>query len=150
MARSASAMAGEKAADRPGGMAHVLDRARRQGSQARAGFRDDVLDHLRDQPAHQFMHQPPGIEPRCWPRMSAGCRGSSGSAGEVVEREQPGAQPVVDVMGVIGDVVGDGGDLGLGAGKAPQLEILSRPMKPDRVRHAALAIAPDRAAVASQ
>ena len=43
-------------------------------------------------------------------------------AGKIVEREQLGAQAVVDVMGVIGDVVGDRGDLRLRAGKAPQLE----------------------------
>ena len=35
--------------------------------------------------------------------------------GEVDDLEQPGAQAIVDVVGVVGDVVGDGGDLGLGA-----------------------------------
>jgi len=39
--------------------------------------------------------------------------------GEILEHEQTGAQPVVDVVGVVGDIVGDGGDLGLGAGEAP-------------------------------
>ena len=33
--------------------------------------------------------------------------------GDVVEAEQLGAQPVVDVVGVVGDVVGEGGDLRL-------------------------------------
>ena len=45
---------------------------------------------------------------------------------EVVEREQAGAQAVVDVMGVIGDVVGDGRDLRLERGKAPELQIVVR------------------------
>ena len=63
--------------------------------------------------------------------------------GEVVEREQLGAQSVVDVMGVIGDVVGDRGDLRLGAGEAPQLEVLARPVGADGGRHPALAMAPD-------
>ena len=49
---------------------------------------------------------------------------TSGTLGEIVEREQLGAQAVVDVVGVIGDVVGDGRDLRLGAGVAPELEIL--------------------------
>ncbi len=48
----------------------------------------------------------------------------SGDVREIVEREQLGAQAVVDVVGVIGDVVGDRGDLRLGAGEAPQLEVL--------------------------
>src|SRR6266849_4838577 len=51
-------------------------------------------------------------------------------------------------MGIIGDVVGDGGDLRLGAGKAPQVEVLALPVGSDRRRHAARAIAPDRVAVA--
>ena len=68
--------------------------------------------------------------------------------GEIVEREQVGAQPVVDVVGVVGDVVGDRGDLRLGAGEAPQLEVLQAAIVEDRLRHAVLAIAPDRLAVA--
>ena len=38
---------------------------------------------------------------------------------EIVDAEQAGAQAVVDVVGVIGDVVGDGGDLRLQRGVAP-------------------------------
>ena len=68
--------------------------------------------------------------------------------GEVVEGEKLGAQAVVDVVGVIGDVVGDGGDLGLGAGKAPELEILGLAIEPDAVRQAMLAIAAHRIAAA--
>src|SRR5262245_47224608 len=43
-------------ANRMLGMTHVVGRARRQRPQATAGFRDHVLDHLRDEVAHQFMH----------------------------------------------------------------------------------------------
>ena len=43
-------------------------------------------------------------------------------AGDVVQFEQAGAQPVVDVVSVIGDVVGDRGGLRLGAGKERQLQ----------------------------
>ncbi len=53
-------------------------------------------------------------------------------------------------MGVIGDVVGDGGDLGLGTGEAPELQILGPAVKQDSGRQAALAIGPDRAAVAQR
>ena len=42
---------------------------------------------------------------------------------EVVDAKQAGAQPVVDVVGVIGDIVGEGRDLRLQRGKAPQLQI---------------------------
>ena len=52
--------------------------------------------------------------------------------GEIVEREQFGAQAVVDVVGVIGNVVGDGRDLRLGAGVAPELEVLGLAVTEDR------------------
>ena len=56
-----------------------------------------------------------------------------------VEREQLGAQPVVDIVGVIGDVVGDRRHLRLGAGEGPELQVLMCLIGPDRRRHAALA-----------
>ena len=68
------------------------------------------------------------------------------NGGDVVEREQSGAQPVVDVVGVVGDVVGEGGDLRLDAGEAPQLQVLQPGIIEDRRRHAVLAIALERRA----
>ena len=66
--------------------------------------------------------------------------------GDIVEREQIGAQAVVDVMGVIGDVVGQRGDLRLGARLRPQLQVLDLRIGQDRRRHAALGVAADRRA----
>ena len=57
---------------------------------------------------------------------------------EIVDREHLGAQPVVDVVGVVGDVVGDGADLRLGARMAPQLEIVRARIVGDDARQAAL------------
>ena len=51
---------------------------------------------------------------------------------EIVDPEQAGPQTIVDIMGVIGDVVGDRGDLGLQRGEAPQLQII----KPDVIGNA--------------
>ena len=42
---------------------------------------------------------------------------------EIIDAEQAGAQAVVDVVGVIGDIVGEGGGLRLQRGVAPQLQI---------------------------
>ena len=69
--------------------------------------------------------------------------------GDIVEREQIGAQAVVDVMGVVGDVVGQRGHLRLRARRRPQLEILDPAVGEDRRRHAVLGIAADRVAVAA-
>ena len=69
--------------------------------------------------------------------------------GEIVEREQLGAQAVVDVMGVIGDVVGDArrpAPRRWRSSTAP--DPAARVVVADGLRHAALAIAPDRRAVA--
>ena len=63
---------------------------------------------------------------------------------EVLDLEQLGAQAVVDVVGVIGDVVGDGAALRLGAGIAPELEVVPARIVGDGARQAALAIARDR------
>ena len=49
-------------------------------------------------------------------------------------------------MRVIGNVVGERGQLGLGTGEAPQFEILQRLIGADRLRQASRAIAPDRRA----
>jgi hypothetical protein len=81
-----------------------------------------------------IMHQPPGVEP--------GMRDADGrddfarqrNRGDVVDAEQLGTQPVVDVVGIVGDVVGDSGQLRLDTGKAPQLQILLAGVEPDRLR----------------
>ena len=69
-------------------------------------------------------------------------------AGDIVEREQIGAQAVVDVMGVVGDVVGERGALRFRARLRPQFEIVRRAIGQDRRRHAVLGIAAGRRAVA--
>ena len=70
--------------------------------------------------------------------------------GNVVQREQIGAQAVVDVVRVIGDVVGERRRLRLGAGVTPQLQILDARIGEDRRRHAAFGVARGRLAVARQ
>ena len=68
MARSASAVAGEKPATDVWRLPHVVGRAWRQRGKPAAGFGDDVFDQQADQPADQFVHLAAGIEPRIgWP-----------------------------------------------------------------------------------
>ncbi len=56
--------------------------------------------------------------------MSAIISAVSGITLRSSTREQAGAQAVVDVVGVIGDIVGDRRDLRLQRGKAPELQIV--------------------------
>ena len=70
--------------------------------------------------------------------------------GDVVEREQIGAQAVVDVVRVVGDVVGDRRHLRLGAGEGRKLERLQPVVGQDRPRHAVRGVARRRLAVARE
>ena len=60
--------------------------------------------------------------PGYWSRTSRNRSADQRQAGEVGEREQLGAQSVVDVVRIVGDVVGDRRDLRFGAGMAPERE----------------------------
>ena len=55
---------------------------------------------------------------------------------ELGDRKQAGAQAVVDVVGVVGDVVGDRGGLRLEAGVAGEIERLTLVVAQDRGRNA--------------
>ena len=71
-------------------------------------------------------------------------RGDEGNGGaDVVKREQARPQAVVDVVRVVGDVVGERRRLRLEAREARQVEPLAPIVGEDRRRHAALAVAPD-------
>ena len=144
MARSASAVAGEKPATDVSACRTSSAELRRQRGKLAAGFGDDVLDQQADQPADQFVHLAPGIEPRIGGADLADDAARQRHGGDVVEIEQFGAQPVVDVVGVVGDVVGEGGDLRLDARKAPQLQILQPRIVQDGLGDAVLAVGAER------
>ena len=58
-------------------------------------------------------------------RRARSCRlgPTRGTSARSAEGEEPGAQAVVDVVVVVGDVVGQGRDLGFGPGEAGQLQV---------------------------
>ena len=58
--------------------------------------------------------------------------------GEVGDDEQPGAQPVVEVVVVVGDVVGECRDLRLGSGESVEGERMAAVVFGDRRRHRAV------------
>ena len=97
--------------------------ATQQQTKENAG-RITQVDQKADQLTDQFVHQAMLIEPRMARPYRADDPARQRHGGNVVERKQFGAQSIVDIVGVIGDVVGDGGDLGLNAGEAPELKIL--------------------------
>ena len=97
-------------------------------------------------PAHELMDKARCIDVGKFALDARENVADQGNGAEVVERKKSRAQAIIDVMGVIGDVVGKRGDLRLGAGKAPQFQILTLGVRADRVRKAAFAIMSNRVA----
>ena len=75
----------------------------------------------RDQAADQFVGMAARLEARMLGRDLAQDVADQRQAGKLVDPEHLGAQAVVDVVGVVGDVVGDRAALRLGARIAPEL-----------------------------
>ena len=122
MARSVSIAAENH--DHRATAAHLVGRRRRHNTEPPHGFADHVFDQAADQAAHQLMRQPRRIDARVLLADVAQQAADHRHIRKVGEREQIGAQPVVEIVRIIGDVVGDRRDLGLGAGMAPEREVM--------------------------
>ena len=105
-------------------VADIVDRCRARCLQALTRLRDDRADQMGNQFAHQFRATPVVIEARILPGdFGDHFRGQRHDL-EIVDGKQPGAQAVVDVVGVIGNVVGDRRDLRLQRGEAPKFQVV--------------------------
>ena len=70
--------------------------------------RHDVIDHA----AHDLVDQPPAAPARdTRPSRHRTARRNSGTCRKLLERDQAGAQAVVEIVVVVGDLVGEIGDL---------------------------------------
>ncbi len=115
-----------------------------------AAFCDRILDKTGDQPAHNFVN-----ETR---RLKAGVKHVDLAAdlaqkidlANIGDRNQPGAQTVVDIVGVIGDVVGQRRRLRFGAGEAGEVEIGNRAKFQKRGGQPARGVAGDGSAILLQ
>src|SRR5438093_6582604 len=81
--------------------------------EARLRLANQVSDHPVDQPSDRFMDQARVLYPWISCGDSLKNRTDQRYLGEIGDRKQPGAQTVVDVVVVVGDVVGERGDLRL-------------------------------------
>ena len=79
-----------------------------------------------DQPAHRFVDQPRQLDAGIAPAHLVEHRADQRHVAQIVDAEQAGAQAVVDVVVVVGDVVGERGDLRLGAGVGVELQVMVR------------------------
>ena len=124
MARSALRHRRGEADDRPAGVAHLVDDSGSSSTMRRRLCAITSSIMRRDQAADQLVGMAAGLEARMLGRDLAQDVAEQRQAGELVDPEHLGAQAVVDVVGVVGDVVGDGAALRLGARIAPELEIV--------------------------
>ena len=116
--RLASAIAGLKATTGWRGAADGVGVGRRQRGDAAAGLGQHV-DHQRvDHPADRLVAQPRRRHVQAGaPRGSRSASPTTGRCARSRRLEQPGAQAVIEIVAVIGDVVGQVGDLRLGRGE---------------------------------
>ena len=97
----------------------------RAASARRRGLHQDVADHLADHPAHGLQPHQPRLQSREVLAHRGQHRPDQRHLGKLVQGEDPRRQPVVDIVIVVGDVVGDGRDLRLRRrpGPEPQIEL---------------------------
>ena len=89
-------------------VADVMRRLRFRRRKPAAGLRHDRPDHVGNQLAHQFRAAPGIVEIGIMPVDLLNDRFGERHHLEVIDAKQAGAQAIVDVVGVIGDIVGEG------------------------------------------
>ena len=106
-----------------------------------AAFSDRILDEPRDDAPGELVNDARLFERRIEIVDLAEQSGDEwNGCAELGDRKQAGAQAVVNVVGVVGDVVGDCGGLRLEAGMAPEIEGVPLIVAKDRGRNAARAV----------
>ena len=125
---------------------HIVNPARRGVRDPGAGLAPDVLNHARDHaPAHL-------ADQRCAANVAiGGADGRNRAPGhrhllQLLDRDVAGTETVVDVVVVVGDVVGDRRDLALQRAIGAEPQILNLREFTDGMRQALFRIAPNRPA----
>ena len=83
---------------------------------AARGFFDEVGNHATDHAAHGFVNRPAHGQRRIALNHGIVLLGEQAHVAELFDRDELRAQPVVDVVIIVSDLVGDVGKLGLEAG----------------------------------
>ena len=133
-----------KADQRSAGLLHVFEACRAGGGDARAAFGDDVLDEAGNDPARQLVDGARPFQTGMQALDLVEQLGDERYGADGGEIEQAGAQAVVDVVRVIGDVVGDRRRLRLQTGVLGEMQALPAIVGEDRGRDAARAPAFER------
>src|SRR5690349_1228758 len=93
------------------------------GGDLELGGRDDVLDGAGDEPPLHLVRLPAALDIGIGREHFADDGTGQRDVHELIEGDELGAQGVVDVVRVVGDVVGDGGGLRFEAGVGAQHQV---------------------------
>ncbi len=104
--------------------ADIVGRRHARGGGALQGFAHHVVDHGPDHAAHGLQMGQAGIEVRPLALHGVEDRADQRHIHQLVQGEQAGGDAVVDVVIVVGDVIGQGRDLGLGRGPGVQTQAI--------------------------
>ncbi len=88
-------------------LAHVGGRSRRQLSQSPPGLGDGIFDHRADEAADRFVKEPRAVDAGIGLSHLGERAAGDRHLGELGKGEEPRAVAVIDVVIVIGDVVGE-------------------------------------------
>ena len=116
-------------------MAHVACALRRKLGETPFALGNRVLDHPGDEAPDGFVEKPRAVNAGIGVAHLRERFGGDRHLGELGEIEQPGTEAVIDVVIVVGDVVGESSGLRLDRGEGGKLEVLLRAIGQDRVRH---------------
>ena len=100
--------------------AHVLDGLDAQLGDSALCFCDQIIDHRADLRPHQLADQPIRRDLRIARKGSIPAAFDEGQGEQLIEAQQPGAQAIIDIVIVIGDIVRDRRDLRLQRGSFGQ------------------------------
>ncbi len=123
-----------KGDDRMVEMPDGFGRCRMGLGDAHPRFAERIADHGTNQAADKFAGKARGLDARMLGADRRTGRTDERQAVEIVQSEKPGAQPVVEIVRVVGDIVGKCRDLRLGAGKRVEFEIVAGDVFGDRRR----------------
>src|SRR3974377_258386 len=98
-----------------------------------------IFDHPGDHPANQLVHQSGCLDARMLGNDLRQNLANETNRAEIIESEELRAQPIIYVMCIVSDIIGNRGDLRLKTWKAPKLQITALVIALDGYRDAALA-----------
>jgi hypothetical protein len=122
----------------------LVGRSWPKDGQLRPGLGDDIGNHRRYQPAHELGAHPIRRKPRIFGANGVEGGAEQGRLGELAEVDETSAHAVVDVVCVVGDVVGDGRSLGLWSSVGGEPEVMPARVFRNRERQALCRVSPHR------